>query len=69
MAPDLINLLAVIILFGVFLWLVNRFVPMAPPVASLLNILVCIVLIIYILQFFHIIQTILPIMTLVKPAH
>lgn len=57
---DLLNLFAVIILFGVVMWLVNVFIPMASSIKSLLNLLVLIVLIIYVLQFFGIIKPLLP---------
>ncbi|VEG90581.1 Thivi_2564 family membrane protein [Legionella spiritensis] len=56
----LLNLFAVIILFGIGLWLVNVFIPMPAAIKSLLNILVLIVLVIYILQYFGVINTILP---------
>ncbi|KTD65764.1 Thivi_2564 family membrane protein [Legionella spiritensis] len=56
----LLNLFAIIILFGIGLWLVNVFIPMPAAIKSLLNILVLIVLVIYILQYFGVINTILP---------
>ena len=64
--PDLLNLIALIIVFGVCLWLVNAFIPMPAAIKSLLNVLVLIVLIIYILQFFDIIKTILPMVRILK---
>ncbi len=63
---DLLNLIALIIVFGVGLWLINVFIPMPGAIKSLLNILVLIVLIIYILQFFGIIKTILPMVRILK---
>lgn len=57
---ELLNLFAIIIVFGLVLWLVNAFIPMPSAIKSLLNILVLIVLVIYILQFFGIIHNILP---------
>lgn len=63
---DLLNLIALIIVFGVGLWLINAFIPMPGAIKSLLNVLVLIVLIIYILQFFGIIKTILPIVRILK---
>ena len=62
----LLNLFALIIIAGVLLWLVNAFIPMAPAVKSLLNLLVVVVLVIYVLQFFSIIKTILPFPTIFK---
>lgn len=66
MSGDLLNLIALIIVAGVLLWLVNAFIPMPAAIKSLLNILVLIVLIIYILQFFGIINTILPTFKILK---
>jgi hypothetical protein len=57
---DIMNLIAVIIVFGVGVGLINAFLPMPGAIKSLLNILVLIILIIYILQFFGLIKTILP---------
>lgn len=64
--PELLNLFALIILFGVLLWLVNVFIPMPAAIKSLLNILVLIVLIIYILQFFGLVKTVLPMIHLFR---
>ncbi len=68
MAPDLLNLFFVIIAFGLVLWMVNRFIPMAAPVAMILNVLVVVVLMIYILEYFHVIPTIVPMINLIRPA-
>jgi hypothetical protein len=63
---DLLNLIALIVVFGVGLWLINAFIPMPAAIKSLLNVLVLIVLIIYILQFFNIIHTFLPMVNILK---
>ena len=63
---ELLNLIALIIVFGVALWLINAFIPMPSAIKSLLNVLVLIVLIIYILQFFGIIKVILPMVRILK---
>ena len=63
---ELLNLIALIIVFGVALWLINAFIPMPYAIKSLLNVLVLIVLIIYILQFFGIIKVILPMVRILK---
>lgn len=62
----LLNLLAVIVVFGVVMGLINAYIPMMGSIKSLLNIVVVIVLILYILQFFGIIPTILPIIQIFK---
>lgn len=63
---ELLNLIALIIVFGVALWLINAFIPMPSAIKSLLNVLVLIVLIIYILQSFGIIKVILPMVRILK---
>ena len=63
---DLLNLFANIIVFGVVLGLINVYIPMPPLIKSLLNLVVSIVLIIYILQFFNIIHTVLPMYRILK---
>lgn len=56
----LINLLVLIVFAGLILWGVNVFIPMPPLIKSLLNFVVFVVLVIYVLQFFGIMKTILP---------
>jgi len=62
----LLNLLALIVVFGLGLWLVNVFIPMPAIIKNLLNIVVLIVLVIYVLQFFEVINTILPMVKIIK---
>ena len=66
MNSALLNLFAVSVVFGVVMWLVNAYIPMLGSIKSLLNILVVVVLIVYILQFFGVIPTILPIFRIFK---
>lgn len=60
MSNALLNLLLVILLSGLVLGVINRFLPMEPFIKSLLNIVVAVVLVIYVLQFFGLISNILP---------
>ncbi|MBP6917462.1 MAG: hypothetical protein KBB94_00915 [Legionellaceae bacterium] len=69
MPPELLNLFFVIVVFGLVLWMVNRFIPMAAPVATILNVLVVVVLVIYILEYFHLIPTIVPMISLIRSGH
>ncbi len=62
----LLNLFAVIIVIGLVLWLINVFIPMAGAIKSLLNLLAVIVVIIYILQFFGIIPTLIPMVRIIR---
>lgn len=66
MNHELLNLLAVIVVFGVVMWLVNAYIPMLASIKSLLNILVVIVLVIYILEFFKVIPVFLPMIQLLR---
>lgn len=66
MKHGLLNLFANIIVFGLLLWVVNVFIPMPGAIKSLLNVLVLIVLIIYALQFFGVIHTIIPMFNILK---
>ena len=48
----LINLVAILIVVGVLLWLVNRFIPMAGSIKSILNGVVVIVVVLWLLNVF-----------------
>lgn len=63
---DLLNLIALIVLFGILMWLINVYIPMPGGIKSLLNIVVLIVLIIYVLQFFGLVHTGLPMLRLFR---
>jgi len=66
MNNELLNLLATIVIFGLVTGLINAFIPMPSAIKSLLNLVVVVILVIYILQFFGIIQGVLPIWHLLK---
>ncbi len=63
---ELLNLLAVIIVFGLALGLINAFIPMPAAIKSLLNIVVLIILIIYVLQYFDVVHALLPPIRILK---
>jgi len=46
----LVNLVLVLIVVGVALWLINRYIPMASSIKSILNIVVVIVVAVWVLQ-------------------
>ena len=62
----MLNLLAIFIIFGVGLGIINAYIPMPAAIKSLLNLVVVIILILYVLQFFGLINTILPVLHLFK---
>jgi hypothetical protein len=53
----LINLVAILIGVGVLLWLVNRFIPMAGSIKSILNAVVVIVVVFWLLNVFGLIHS------------
>jgi hypothetical protein len=63
---DLLNLIANIVVFGLGVGLINRLIPMPGSIKQLLNLLVLIVLLIYVLQFFGLIQPILPMYRVIR---
>ena len=48
----LVNLVVTLIVVGVALWLINRFIPMASSIKSILNIVVVVVVAVWVLQAF-----------------
>ena len=55
---SLLGLLLVIVVVGVLLWVINKFIPMDPKIRSILNAVVVIVLIVWLLQAFGILGSI-----------
>jgi hypothetical protein len=53
----LINLVAVLIVVGILLWLVNRFIPVAGSIKSILNLVVVIVVVFWLLNVFGLIHS------------
>jgi hypothetical protein len=54
----LINLVVILIVVGVLLWLVNRFIPMAGSIKSILNAVVVICVVLWLLNVFGVIHSI-----------
>jgi len=54
----LITIVIVLIVVGVALWAINRYIPMAKPVKTILNIVVVVVVCIWLLQAFGLIDSI-----------
>lgn len=48
----LINVVVVLIVIGVLLWLINRFIPMAGSISSILNAVVVIAVVVWLLKIF-----------------
>lgn len=54
----LIHVVVILIVVGVFLWLINTFIPMQSTIKSLLNGVVVIVVVLWLLEVFGLIGTI-----------
>ncbi|GAG83690.1 unnamed protein product [marine sediment metagenome] len=59
MEVNILYLLLVIIVVGVVMWIINRLIPMAAPFKMLLNLVVVALVVIWILQLFGLIPTII----------
>ena len=53
----IINLLVVLIVVGVLLWLVNRYIPMASSIKNILNIVVVVVVVLWLLRAFGVLSS------------
>lgn len=53
---NVLTILLVIIVVGVLLWLVNRFIPMHPTIKTILNAIVIILLVLWLLDAFGVID-------------
>jgi hypothetical protein len=51
---SLISLLILLIVVGVILWLINTYIPMAPPVKTVINVVAVLVLCLWLLSLFGI---------------
>lgn len=54
---DLIQVLVLLIVVGVVLWLINTYLPMAPPFKTVINVVVVLVLCLWLLSAFGIVST------------
>ena len=52
----LLNVVVVLIVVGVLLWLINRFIPMQGTIKSILNAVVVIVVVLWLLNIFGLLQ-------------
>jgi undecaprenyl pyrophosphate phosphatase UppP len=46
----LVNLVVALIVVGMLLWLVNRYIPMASSIKSILNVVVVVAVVVWVLQ-------------------
>lgn len=54
---SILAVILVIVLVGVLLWAVNTYVPMAPPIKNLLNIVAVLLLVVWLLGVFGLFDT------------
>jgi hypothetical protein len=54
----LVNIVLTLIVVGVLLWLINRFIPMAGSIKSILNAVVVIVVVLWLLNVFGVLSSV-----------
>ncbi len=54
----LVSLVVFLIVIGVVLYLINQYIPMHPPIKTVLNVLIILVLCLWLLENFGIVRTI-----------
>ena len=55
---DLVTVVITLIVVGVVLWAINRYIPMASSIKNILNIVVVIVVVVWLLQGFGVLNSI-----------
>jgi hypothetical protein len=50
-----VQVLVILVVVGVVLWLINTYVPMQPPIKTVLNVIVVLMLCLWLLSIFNII--------------
>jgi hypothetical protein len=54
----LINIVVILVMVGLVMWLINTYIPMAGAIKSLLNIVVFVVVFVWVLQTFGVVEAI-----------
>jgi hypothetical protein len=54
----LVNVVVTLIVVGILLWLINRFIPMAGSIKSILNAVVVIVVVLWLLNVFGVLSSV-----------
>ena len=54
----LVNVVVILIVVGVALWAINAYIPMAPPVKKILNIVVVVAICVWLLQIFGVLDSV-----------
>jgi hypothetical protein len=54
----LINIIIILVVIGAGLWAINKYIPMAPPIKTILNVVVVIVVCLWLLRIFGIIGSV-----------
>lgn len=52
----LISIIITLVIVGLLLWLINRYIPMASPIKTILNVVVVIIVVLWLLSIFGLIS-------------
>jgi hypothetical protein len=56
----IVSILVTLVVFGVVMWLVNTYIPMSPPIKTVINVVVVLLLCVWLLQLFGVLDYRLP---------
>jgi type IV secretory pathway TrbD component len=56
-----VSLLVTLVVIGVILWLVNTYIPMAPPIKTVINVVVVLVLCLWLVSVFGLVNYTIPV--------
>jgi hypothetical protein len=55
---NIIGVILVLVIIGVIMWLINTYIPMTPPIKTVLSIVVLILVIVWLLNVFGLLSTV-----------
>ena len=57
----IVSILVTLVVFGVVMWLINTYIPLAPPIKTVINVVVVLLLCVWLLELFGVLNYTVPI--------
>ena len=57
----IVSILVTLVVFGVVMWLINTYIPLAPPIKTVINVVVVLLLCVWLLELFVVLNYQLPV--------
>jgi hypothetical protein len=57
----IVSILVTLVVFGVVMWLINTYIPLAPPIKTVINVIVVLLLCVWLLELFGVLNYQLPV--------